>query len=94
MKEKQIAFYMTGGVSDDMDSDQHFACEIGDAIHRFIGDDWGNLCEDDKALNRRAKTEGGRVFAAYSTSRGKIYIIADDALADDQVTTVLYASEY
>jgi len=94
MKEKRMEFYMTAGIGSDMDADNRFACEIGDLIHRYVSSDWGILCEDDKALNRRALSEGGRVLAAYDTSRGKVYIITDDTQAMPTITTVLYAHEY
>jgi len=60
----------------------------------YVHDDWGDLCEDDKELNRQAKINGGRILAAYTTDNGKVYIITDDAKAVVKVTTVLYASEY
>ena len=53
--DKKIEFYMTCGISADMDNDNAFACEIGMYINRFVKDDWGDLCEDDKELNRAAK---------------------------------------
>lgn len=90
----KIEFYMTAGIAADMDSDNAFACEIGYIIHRFLKNDWGELCSDDCELNREALTEGGRILGAYSTTRGRVYVITDDALAANKVTTVLYASEY
>lgn len=94
MKGISMEFYMTTGIGSDMDADNRFACEIGDLIHRYVSNDWGTLCEDDKELNRMALTEGGRIFAAYESSNGKVYIITDDTLAMPIVTTVLYAHEY
>ena len=93
MKEKRMEFYMTTGVSIDMDADNRFACEIGNIIHRYVTQDWGDLCEQDKELNRRALSEGGRIVAAYETGRGRVYVITDDTLAMPTVTTVLYAHE-
>ena len=92
--DKKIGFYMTCGISADMDNDNAFACEIGTFINRFTNADWGDLCEEDKELNRAALKEGGRVLAAYTSSKGRIYIITDDTKANPQITTVLYASEY
>jgi len=94
MAEKRIEFYMTSGISAAMDESGSFSLEIADFIHRFTVDDWGDLCEEDKALNRRAKTCGGRILAAYSSSRGRVYIITDDTKANPQITTVLFADEY
>ncbi len=92
--EKRLEFFMTSGIAADMDRDISFASEIADLINRYINGDWGELCEEDKELNRIAIKEGGRVLAAYQTSGGKVYIITDDAKAESLVTTVLYASEY
>ena len=92
--DKKIEFYMTCSISADMDSDNAFACEIGMCINKFVNNNWGDLCEDDKELNRAALKKGGRVLAAYTSSKGKIYIITDDTKANPQRTTVLYASEY
>ena len=94
MAEKKISFYMTCGISAAMDESGSFSLEIADCIHRFTVDDWGDLCEDDKALNRQAKACGGRILAAYPSARGRVYIITDDATANEQITTVLFADEY
>ena len=90
----KIEFYMTAGIAADMDSDIGFASEVADIIHRFISDDWGELCDDDCEMNRQAKKDGGRILGAYTTTRGRVYVITDDALAAVKVTTILYASEY
>lgn len=92
--EKKIEFYMTAGIAADMDADNSFACEIGAIIHRFLTDNWGDLCSDDCKLNEQAKTDGGRILGAYNTGRGRVYVICDDALAIPQVVTVLYTHEY
>ena len=92
--EKRIEFYMTAVIAADMDADKHFAGAIGHIIHRFLTDDRGILCEEDGKLNEQAKKKGGRIMGAYNTQRGRVYIITDDALANPQVTTVLYADEY
>ena len=92
--EKKIEFYMTAGIAADMDADQNFAGAIGHIIHRFLTDDWGSLCKEDCLLNAAAKVEGGRILGAYNTSKGRVYVINDDALAQPQIVTVLYADEY
>ena len=92
--EKKMEFYMTATLGADMDNDQSFACEIGSIIHRFVCNDWGDLCSDDYFANKQALQDGGRILGAYNTKRGRVYVITDDALANPQVTTVLYASEY
>ena len=92
--EVKIEFYMTAGIAADMDNDISFASEIADIIHRFISDDWGDLCKEDCQSNEQAKKDGGRILGAYDTTRGRVYVITDDALANPKVTTLLYTSEY
>ncbi len=93
-KEPCMEFYMTAGINNDMNTDPEFETRILTLMNRFVHDDWGDLCEDDKELNRQAKIHGGRILAAYETDHGKVYIITDDTKAAVKVTTVLYASEY
>ena len=92
--EKKFKLYRTLGISIDMDSDTSFAFEIGIIFHQFINDDWGTLCKEDCEINEQAKRDGGRILGAYETSRGLVYVITDDALANPKISTVLYASEY
>ena len=92
--ETRMEFYMTAGISADMDADNHFAGAIGHIIHRFLMDDWGILCKEDCQLNAEAKKSGGRILGVYNTSKGRVYVITDDALANPMVTTILYADEY
>ena len=92
--EKKIEFYMTAGIAADMDADQNFAGAIGHIIHRFHADDSGELCTQDCLLAVAADVEGGRILGAYNTSKGRVYVINDDALAQPQIVTVLYADEY
>ena len=86
--------YITSGLFTQMLLDRQLQSEIAEAYSRYQKKDWGDLCEDDKAVNGEAVINGGRVLAAYETVKGRIYIITDDTKAAPQVTTVLYASEY
>jgi len=53
---------------------------------------WGDLCDEDKALNDQAVHSGGRIFSAYRLSDGtKVWVITE---ADRHATTVLLPSEY
>ena len=61
-------------------------------LTRHASGDWGDLCEEDKTLNDAALLSGqNRIFSAYSTPLGKIWIITEYDLS---VTTVLLPSEY
>lgn len=61
-------------------------------LERHCSGDWGDLDEDDKELNNAALNEGeGRIFSAYETDVGSIYIITE---SDRSVTTILLPEEY
>ena len=92
--ETCMEFYMTAGISADMDADKHFAGAIGHIIHRFLMDDWGTLGKEDCLLNAEAKKSGGRILGAYNTGKGRVYVINDDTKANPMVITILYADEY
>lgn len=47
--------------------------------------------EEDKQMNDDALSTGNRIFAAYHTCKGKIYIITE---WDRSATTILFADEY
>lgn len=59
---------------------------------RHLNGDWGDLCQDDIALNHQALKEGTRLFSAYQISPDlKIWIITE---VDRSATTILLPSEY
>ena len=61
-------------------------------LARHVSGDWGNLCEEDKALNDAALLSGqDRIFSSYNTPLGKIWIITEH---DRSLTTILLPSEY
>lgn len=53
--------------------------------------DWGDLCDEDKAANNLALSNGSRILSAYETPKGKIWIITE---ADWSATTILLPDEY
>ena len=68
--------------------------EIIGLLARHALCDWGDICDEDKDLNRKALTEGTRIFSAYDWPQvydGKIWIITE---ADRSATTILLPSEY
>ena len=50
----------TRGIAEEMESDLAFAREIAAAFGRYQRHDWGDLCQEDKALNDRAVESGDR----------------------------------
>jgi|TARA_Y100000034_G_scaffold90921_1_gene109611 hypothetical protein len=81
----------TRQVSDRMAEDWSFAKHVTKALGRFIGNDWGDLCDEDKQQNDEALKTEMRILASYGTGDDNIWIIKD---AYDGPVTVLYPSEY
>lgn len=66
-------------------------------LDRHIQGDWGDICDEDKALNDSALVNGTRLLSAYTTLSGvRLYVITE-ATDDDgnrAATTILRADEY
>jgi hypothetical protein len=60
-------------------------------LHRHLAGDWGDLCSEDKAENDFSLHHGFRLFSAYDTPNGKLWIITE---ADRSATTFLLPEEY
>lgn len=61
-------------------------------VTKHVTGDFGDLTENDKKFNREAIKNGDdRIFSAYETEAGRIYVITE---SDRSVTTVLFADEY
>ena len=61
-----------------------------DLLARHATGDWGELCAFDRRQNEIALREGYRVFSAYDTLAGRVWIITE---ADRSVTTILLPEE-
>lgn len=81
---------ITNGINDKLDS-VRFSKEITVALQRFTNADWGEMEQEDIEANNEALRNGERLFAAYKTSEGKIWIITE---ADRSATTILFPDEY
>lgn len=81
---------VTNGINDKLDS-VRFSKEITVALKRFTNADWGEMEQEDIEANNEALRNGERLFAAYETSEGKIWIITE---ADRSATTILFPNEY
>ncbi len=88
---------MTCGIRDLMFSDEHAQEVVQNCLERHCKGDWGDLCEDDKAMNDEsleAEKNGGwtdSLFSSYETDVGKIYVITE---CDRSATTILLPEEY
>lgn len=80
----------TAGVSRWMNS-QGNSDFVRTSLSRHSQGDWGELCDEDKALNNEAVKDGSRILSAYSHDNEKIWVITE---SDRSCTTVLFPSEY
>ena len=60
-------------------------------LERHASCDWGDMCPEDKQENDYSLTRHLRLFSAYETPQGKIWIITE---ADRSATTILLPDEY
>lgn len=61
-------------------------------LQKHVHGDWGDVCEEDKAANNQALTDGDRLLSSYRLQNNvKIWIITE---ADRSVTTLLLPEEY
>lgn len=83
---------LTRLVSDRMYHDEAFNEFLHRSVDRHLSGDWGDLCEDDKALNDEAVCHGDeRILSAYEKDGRKIWIITE---SDRSTTTILFPDEY
>ena len=86
-----MKFIFTQRVHTAVNEDHGFAKDIVESIKKFCRNDWGTIEAEDKQINENALKNGGRIFGAYTTCQGKIYIITE---WDKSATTVLFSDEY
>jgi len=61
-------------------------------LKRHISGDWGDVGEEDSALNDQSLIDGSRLLSSYQTSDGtKLWVITE---ADRSSTCLMLPSEY
>ncbi len=55
----------------------------GEFLSRHLRGDWGDVCEEDKALNDLALIDGSRVLSSYETKNGTKLWVITEAVDDD-----------
>ena len=66
-------------------------------LARHVAGDWGDVDEEDWALNDQALVDGSRLLSVYRTLRGvRLYVIteATDDAGNRAATTILLPDEY
>lgn len=91
MKFQLGTLLYTQNINQAIKDDGNFVREITDCLNSYINLDWGDLGTEDCELNNQALIDDERIFAAYTTTHGKIYIITE---CDRSYTTVLFPNEY
>ena len=85
------SLYMTRGVSDRVAEDLEFSKFVVQSLNRHASGDWGDLETEDKKENDHSLDKYLRIFSAYKSNNGKIWIITE---ADRSATTMLFPDEY
>ena len=65
---------------------------VWSALNRHVNGDWGDLCDDDWALNNAAVESDARLLSRYLTYDGTCFWIITEW--DRSVTTILLPEEY
>lgn len=82
----------TRGVAYEMEKDKEFERFVRKSFSRHATGDWGDMCEEDKAINDYALEHGERLFSSHNYNEDtKIWIITE---WDRSATTILFPSEY
>ena len=84
---------ITNGINDKMIADPDFRTFLMDSLEKFMDQDWGDTCEEDKRSNDYAVKHDERILAVYiyPKTEEKIWIIIE---WDRSTTTILFPSEY
>ena len=86
-----MGIVMTAGINNRIADDVSFAKHVTDALGRFVHNDWGDMCDEDRQHNDAALKTKMRILASYGTGDDHIWIIKD---ADYEGTiTILYPHE-
>ena len=85
----------TAGINQMISESEEFSESVVDALVRFIGRDWGNVCEEDWEANDMDADSlrdggSGRIIAVYESGSGNPFWI----IKDPQAITVLFPDEY
>jgi hypothetical protein len=98
-------FLVTHNIKRDMESNEDFKIIIYSFIKKFYANNWGDLTEDDKQLNKEAITNNrGHILASYTIPEelqcGKdekvwiIQYIGENLSKEEKTPVILYPSEY
>ncbi len=61
-------------------------------VNRHVQGDFGEMCDEDRALNNEAIANGSRILSAYKTAKGERFWVITEA--DRSSTCLLRPDEY
>lgn len=86
---------MTRGVADALAENPDFLGFVMESMARYQACDWGEMDDEDKALNDSAVANGDdRILAAYKNGGPKAWKIWIITEWDRSATTILFPDEY
>lgn len=91
MKFELGQLLVTRGINEKVQRNEYFGIEMLNCFSKYMKNDWGKICAEDKACNDHAVEHGDRILAAYDTCEGEIWIITE---WDRSATTILLPDEY
>ena len=88
-------FVMTRGIANEIENGTITISGIENSISRFLNEDWGNICEEDKLANANDINDiYCSLLGSYEVNNHDIWIIANAIDETSRVVTVLFPSEY
>lgn len=87
--------YQTAALACEVKQNMAFSTQVLASISRFYRQDWGEISEEDKAVNADALRYKNFILGAYETYKGRIFVTAEstDKLEYD-IITVMFTSDY
>ncbi len=87
--------YQTAALACEVKQSLAFSTQVLASVGRFCRKDWGEISEEDKAVNADALKYKDFLLGAYKTCKGKIFITAEstDKIEYD-IITVMFPSDY
>ena len=64
---------------------------VSEVLRRHASGDWGKVCQEDKAVNDEALSDGNRLLSCYDIDGRDVWVITE---WDRSVTTILFPEEY
>ena len=81
--------FVTQGVQEKVDTGY-----VALFVKRHLSGDFGELDDEDFAVNTLAMRQGGSIHSVYDSPQGKVWVITSGSKTSQVYTTVLLPEEY